>query len=103
VQPQTQKVNSKKGQDLKKESAAKKKDQVNPEEMEVLSAFKDLSQSKLVKSLNSTFGKNIVPLSIVGHFLNLVGNNLLYHIYQLFSNHEQKCKVFYPMHKAVHV
>ena len=62
--------------------------------LEVLGPFKEINNSKLVKSLRDTYGKSIVPLSMVGHFMNHVGNNLLFHIFQLFSNQENKCKVF---------
>ena len=53
---------------------------------EILGPFKDLNQSKLVKCMKEYFGKQIIPLALVGHFLNYVGNNLLHHIFQLFTN-----------------
>ena len=55
-------------------------------EIEILGAFKDLNQSKIVKCMRDNFGKQIIPLTLVGHFLNYVGNHLLFYINQLFSN-----------------
>lgn len=42
------------------------------------------------------YGSNIVPLSLVGIFMNCVGNHLLNYIYQTF-----KLKVFHPYHKVI--
>jgi hypothetical protein len=53
--------------------------------------------------LRDTFGKNIVPLSIVGYFLNNVGATLLSHIYHMYSNQEKECRIFYPMHRAINI
>lgn len=39
-----------------------------------------------------------MPLSLVGHLLNYVGNYVLYHAYQI-----NRSKIFYPMHKALSV
>jgi len=74
-----------------------------PSQNDTLSAFKDLAQSKIYKSLKDTYGKSIVPLSMIGHFLNYVGNWILHHCYLLYSNQERSCKIFYPMHKAEHI
>jgi hypothetical protein len=64
-------------------------DKKEVDQIEVLAPFRDINNSKLVKNLRDTYGKSIVPLSMVGHFLNHVGNNILNHIYQLFSNQEK--------------
>jgi len=42
------------------------------------------------------YGGNIVPLSLVGMFMNYAGNNLLAHIYLQFG----KLKVFHPGHRV---
>jgi hypothetical protein len=76
--------------------------QLTPEQ-EVLMPFKDLCQSKLVKCFEEIFGKQTIPLPLVGYLLNFIGNNLLYYIYQLYSNHEKQCKIFYPAHKAISI
>jgi len=75
-------------------------DQTPPE---VLYPFKDLAVSKLAKCLRETYGKKTISLTLIGHFLNFVGNYLLQHIYLVYSNMERKCQVFYPMHKAVSI
>jgi len=69
----------------------------------ILSAFKELAQSKIVSIMKQTYGKTVIPLPVVGHFLNYVGNSIVFYLYQLFSNQEQKCKIFYPMHRAVNI
>lgn len=51
------------------------------EKAEVLGPFKDLNQSKVVKCMKDSFGKSIIPLALVGHFLNYVGNHLLFYIF----------------------
>ena len=53
--------------------------------------------SSIVEVLKQ-FGRQIVPLSLVGHFLNYVGNYALYSAYQL-----NRSKIFYPMHKALSI
>ena len=50
--------------------------------------------------MRENFGKGVIPLPVVGHLLNYVGNSILFYIFQLFSNTERQCKIFYPMHKA---
>ena len=79
MQPQAKKDVS--GRKKAKESPVKENDP-NPvvTEFEVMSPFKDLFQSRLAKCLRDQFGKGIVPLSMVGLFLNFVGNNLLWNI-----------------------
>ena len=42
------------------------------------------------------YGGNIVPLSLVGMFMNFVGNHLLNYIFQQF-----KVKIFHPFHKVI--
>ena len=59
--------------------------------------FKELVESELFKHM-SEYGSQIVPLSMVGNFMNFVGNHLLYYIYQQY-----KCKVFFGRHKVVSI
>lgn len=102
--PNTQKVQSLKGSSFKAKTQDKsKKVESIPavyHEPEILSAFKDLSMSRIVKVLTENFGKDVAPLPVVGHLLNHIGNSVLFYIYQLFSNQERQCRVFYPMHKV---
>lgn len=44
------------------------------------------------------FGKNVVPLSVVGMFLNHCGNQILHNIWIT-----QKRKVFYPTHRVISI
>lgn len=62
-----------------------------------ITCFKDLVNSSIVNTFKQ-FGRQIVPLSLVGHLLNYVGNYVLYHAYQI-----NRSKIFYPMHKALSV
>ena len=41
------------------------------------------------------FGSQIVPLSVIGMFLNYAGNHILHFIYTMM-----KRKVFYPNHRV---
>ena len=47
-------------------------------------------------------GKSIVPLSLVGHFLNYVGNHLINHAY-LSAGGNVARRIFYPRHKALSI
>lgn len=42
--------------------------------------------------------KNIVPLSLVGHLLNYVGNHLLQHAYKSAGK-----RIYMPQHKALSI
>lgn len=42
------------------------------------------------------YGQNIVPLSVVGMFLNYCGNHFLH-----FVHHIMKRKIFFPSHRVV--
>jgi hypothetical protein len=44
------------------------------------------------------FGPQVVPLSLVGHLLNYIGNFVLYSAY--LTN---RSKIFYPRHRAVSI
>lgn len=68
-----------------------------PEPELVLTPFKELVNSNLVNMMRK-FNKNVLPLSIVGHLLNYVGNHLLSYAFQT-----QRKKIFYPRHKALSV
>ena len=56
--------------------------------------FRELIQSSIGHALQQ-FGKNIAPLSMIGHFLNFAGNHLLQFIHQ---NHRKR--IFFPLHFA---
>ena len=59
----------------------------------VLNPFRDLyPHSDIVKTLRE-FGQCIVPLTLVGDYLNYVGNHLLYFIHTVM-----KRRIFYPGH-----
>lgn len=61
-------------------------------------SFKELvNQSQLFKSLRE-YGSRLVPLSLVGMFMNYAGNHLLHYIYVTY-----KTKVFHHGHKVVGV
>jgi hypothetical protein len=55
--------------------------------------FKDLYKCTALYNFMTQFGSNIVPLSVVGIFLNYTGNHLLHYIKQVMRK-----KVFYPSH-----
>lgn len=59
--------------------------------------FKEFVNSSIVHTFKQ-FGRQIVPLSLVGHLLNHVGNNILWYAHQI-----NKTKIFYPMHKALSI
>ena len=59
--------------------------------------FRELIDSDIFRHM-SNYGNQIIPLSIVGTFMNYVGNHLLYYIYQAF-----KSKIFYGKHKVVSI
>eukprot|EP00347_Sterkiella_histriomuscorum_P013633 403363974 len=67
------------------------------DEVEILPPYRDLYNSHIGKVLKE-FGKNTIPLGVIGHFLNYAGNHLLNYIYQT-----TKKKIFYPLHKAVSI
>lgn len=64
---------------------------------ELLTPLKELVNSNIGVFLRS-LGKQTVPLSFIGHFLNYVGNHLLYYIYQSTQK-----RIFYPQHRALSV
>ncbi len=65
---------------------------------EALGPFKDLyPYSEIVKAMKD-YGPNVVPLTLVGMFLNYTGNHLLNYIFTQY-----KRKIFYPMHKVTTV
>jgi hypothetical protein len=47
----------------------------------VLTPFKDLATCSIVQTMRK-LGNQKVPLSLAGHFLNSVGNYILYHAWQ---------------------
>ena len=64
---------------------------------DVLTPFRDLYNSNIAHHFKK-LDKNTVPLPLVGHLLNYIGNHLLSYIYQTLGK-----KIFFPMHKAVSV
>ena len=60
-----------------------------------LNAFKDLYGVSPIYKLMQEFGSNIVPLSVIGIFLNYVGNHILHFIYTIM-----KRKIFFPNHRV---
>ena len=64
---------------------------------DVLTPFKEIFPSN-ISILFRRLSKNIVPLSLVGHLLNYVGNHLLHYAYKTTGK-----RIYMPMHKAVSV
>ena len=52
-----------------------------------------------------TFGSNIVPLAVVGQFMNNAGNHMLNHISNnILKNCEPKARqVFFPKHEVLSI
>jgi hypothetical protein len=108
-QPNTMKVTSGKAGDILAavptfavaidENQDEEKDPKN-EDSSIMMPFRELSDHRISRCMRSTYGKQVVPLPLVGHFLNFVGNNLLNYIYQVFSTNEKQNRIFYPMHKV---
>lgn len=73
------------------------------DEPSILMPFKELSESRIVKVMRQTYGRQVLPLPVVGHLMNYVGNALLMYIFQLFSTNEKQHRIFYPMHKVEHI
>lgn len=66
-------------------------------ELPPLTCCRELVNSSIINVMRQ-FGKQIVPLSLVGHLLNFVGNYVLFGAYLI-----NRSKIFYPMHRAVNV
>ena len=64
---------------------------------DVLTPFKDIFPSNIAL-LFRKLNKNIVPLSLVGHLLNYVGNHLLQHAYKSAGK-----RIYMPNHKALSI
>ena len=64
---------------------------------EAYEPFKELVGSPIFTAMEEYAG-NIVPLSLVGTFMNFVGNHLLAHIYKVYGQ-----KIFHPFHKVVSI
>ena len=64
---------------------------------DVLTPFKEIFPSN-ISVLFRRMAKNIVPLSLVGHLLNYVGNHLLQYAYKSSGK-----RIYMPMHKALSV
>lgn len=63
-----------------------------------LSCFKDLYQCTPIYKAMSEYGSFIVPLSMVGMFMNFCGNYILHYIHSVL-----KKKIFYPCHKVISI
>jgi hypothetical protein len=72
-------------------------DGVDALELPPLTCCRELVNSSIVQVMRQ-FGKQIVPLSMVGHLLNYVGNYVLFGAYLI-----NRSKIFYPMHRALNV
>lgn len=62
-----------------------------------LAIYKQLFSSEICASLKR-FGGSPAPLSLIGAFLNYVGNHTLYHIYDKY-----KKRIFYPFSEVVSI
>ena len=63
----------------------------------MLIPFKEIFPSN-ISILFRQLSKNIVPLSLVGHLLNFVGNHLLHYVFKSTGQ-----RIYMPMHKALSV
>jgi len=64
---------------------------------DVLTPFKEIFTSN-ISSFFRKMEKNIVPLSLVGHLLNYVGNHLLHYAFKSAGK-----RIYMPLHKALSV
>ena len=64
---------------------------------DVLTPFREMFTSN-ISAVFRRLAKSIVPLSLVGHLLNYVGNHLLYHAYKSTGK-----RIYMPKHKALSV
>ena len=64
---------------------------------DVLTPFKDIFPSN-ISQLFRKMAKNIVPLSLVGHLLNYVGNHLLHYAYKSTGK-----RIYMPKHRAMSI
>ena len=85
-------------EDSERDDPDERRDNRSQVEWIALNSFKDLYQVAPIYKLMHDFGQNIVPLSVVGMFLNYVGNHLLFYIHTIL-----KRKVFYPSHRVVSI
>ena len=60
--------------------------------------FKDLVNDSPLFKIASAYGRNIIPLSVVGMYFNYAGNHLLNYIYNTYSK-----KVFHAGHRVISV
>lgn len=74
-----------------------KKEEVSTRvEFHALNPFKEFYKCTPLYNCMSQYGQNIVPLSMVGQFLNFAGNHLLHYIKSVLRK-----KVFYANHQVV--
>ena len=64
---------------------------------DVLTPFKEMFHSN-ISCVFRKLAKSIVPLSLVGHLLNYVGNHLLYYAYKSTGK-----KIYMPKQKALSI
>ena len=64
---------------------------------DVLTPFKDIFPSNISQMFRK-LAKSIVPLSLVGHLLNYVGNHLLHYAYKSTGK-----RIYMPKHKAMSI
>jgi len=67
---------------------------VNISSLQPLVAYEELYWSNIAGALKR-FGGSQAPLSLIGTFLNVAGNHLLYHAHQVMRK-----RIFYPRHEV---
>ena len=76
----------------------KKEEYTTKVEFVGMNPFKDLYKCTPLYNFMQEFGQNIVPLSVVGTFLNYVGNHLLHYIKVVMRK-----KIFHPSHEVTSI
>lgn len=68
------------------------------ETLQTYPCFKDLVNKSEIHRELRLYGKKVVPLSLVGTFLNFAGNHMLEWVYKQY-----KVKPFHPGHRVVSI
>ena len=63
-----------------------------------LNCFKDFYQLAPIYKTMAEYGSLIVPLSVVGMYLNYCGNHLLHYVYTVMRR-----RIFYPCHRVTSI
>ena len=90
---------SERAEDSEREEDNQEK-QANNQKFEWISLppFRDLYKITALYKFMEEFGQNIVPLTVVGTFLNYVGNHLTHYIMTVM-----KRRIFFPSHKVTSI